>query len=136
MKSIPVLRPVINCCRFCFVAVFLINIHTSCQAQTKDTLYILFERDNPNMLIMSEKENWHYAFFFSKYYYWGFEPKGKVSFIRNSEFKNEVVNFTWLNQKHKFQSQLILKHQNIFIIEKVNRDSLKIIPVRAFEAIE
>ncbi|MBW8333951.1 MAG: hypothetical protein K0M40_18155 [Prolixibacteraceae bacterium] len=137
MKSIPVLRSVINCCIFCFVTVFLINIHTSsCQAQTKDTLYILFESDKPNMMIMKEKDDCHYAFWISKYYYLGFQPKGTITNSKCQTIEMEMKDINWIRDLTKSKYSMIMKCPNIFIVERINKDSLKFTPVEVFEAIE
>lgn len=120
-----------------FLVIFLVvSVFSDCRGQKINKLYILFELKENKMMIMKEKESTHYAFFFSKSYYWGFEPTGLSKFILKSEIHHEIVNFDWLDQKYKFQSQLILKCPDIFVVEKIGKDTLKITPVRVFEAIE
>ena len=130
-------RNVSNRIRIAFISMLLtLGSFWACQSQSKDTLYILFEKDRPHMMFMEEKDDDHYAFWVRDYRYFGFEPKGKPKFSKSSSVKREIFNYSMLKEKSKNQSEMILKCPNIFIVEKIGNDSLKITPVKVFEAIE
>lgn len=111
----------------------MIGLFSNCNAQKRDSIYICFENKTENVRKIKEGLNWYYAFSFSNDYFWEFHPNGKTEIISKSRLNNELVDYDWLKQKYKFHSQLILKCPNIFIVEKINNDSLKITPVKVFE---
>lgn len=137
MKSIWERRNVINGIRMAFFTMLIIvGLSWGSKSKSKDTLYILFEKDKPHMMFMEMKDDDHYAFWVSDYRYFGFEPKEKPKFSKSSSVKREIFNYSWLKEKSKNQSEMILKCPNIFIVEKTSPDSIKIVRVKAFEAIE
>lgn len=130
-------RDAINGIRMAFFAMLIIvGSSWGCKSQAKDTLYILFEKDKPYMMVMKEKDDHHYAFWVSESFYLGFRPIGTAAFSKYQTIGKEMKDISWIRDLTKSRHTQIKKCPNIFIVEKIGNDSLKLTPVKVFEAIE
>jgi hypothetical protein len=129
--------PVFRWIRRVFISIILIiSFFVGCKSQSKDTLYILFEKDKPYMMVMKEKDDHHYAFWVSESFYLGFRPIGTAAFSNYQTIGKEMKDISWIRDLTKSRHTQIKKYRNIFIVEKITGDSVKLTPVKAFEAIE
>lgn len=137
MKSMRERRNVIESIRRVFFTILvLVGSSWGCKSQSKDTLYILFEKDKPHMMFMEMKDDDHYAFWVSESLYLGFRPIGAAASSKYQTIGKEMKDISWIRDLTKSKHTQIKRCPNIFIVEKIGNDSLKLTPVKAFEAIE
>lgn len=130
-------RNFINGIRIAFISMLLtVGSLWACKSQSKDTLYLLFEKDKPHMMFMEMKDDEHYAFWLSESRYFGFRPIGTASFSKYQTIGKEMKDIGWIRDLTKSKHTQIKKCPNIFIVEKIGNDSLKLTPAKVFEAIE
>lgn len=112
--------------------ILILLLYYGC-SKKEDSLYILFEKNNPHMYMSGEAS---YKFWVNEEEFFLFEPKDKYRLSKQTDIKEKIVDIEWLSKTYRHDSQKVIKCLNVYIVEKIGADSVRIIPVKVYEGTE
>lgn len=124
------------------IAGFFLQISFYCEAQEKP-YYILFENKVDGMFKKAESNSdssFYYTINLNRAYWKGFQPTGDSQIISTQDFynkhRNELKDIEWLRYLVETRQDPLYRKKNIYIVEKLSQDSVRLTKTKYFVEIE